>query len=145
MITISKVKTKDIEMIQKKLEETNSDIKNLEDNFLVVYENDSILGFGGYDVIESMAILKLLTITEKSMELILKDGLIKALLNLADLSKIKIFIIKKDTDEKFYKNIGFKELENKDFILNIEMDDKKYIYINIDDFFNNPCKGNKGI
>lgn len=145
MITISKVKIKDIESIQKNLQKTGVDIKNLEDNFLVVYENDSILGFGGYDILENIAALKVLTITEKSMESILKDGLIKSLLNLADLNKLKIFIIKKDNDEKFYKNIGFKELENRDFILNLDLNYKEYIYINIDDFFNNPCKGNKGV
>ncbi len=142
MITICKAKTEDIEKIKKILENEGVDFENIKEDFLVVYEKNKILGLGGYKKIENVGILNYLRILEKNMELVLKDGLIKALLNLADLNKIKVFLVKKEDDEMFYKKIGFNALESRDFILNISLQEK-YLYIKLADFFNHPCKGNE--
>ncbi|SHJ80039.1 hypothetical protein [Tepidibacter formicigenes] len=145
MITICKIKEEDLKKIETILEEKNIDIKNIKENYLAVYDKDNILGFGGYDLLNNIAVLKVIDIFDKNMENILKDGLIKSLLNLADINGIRIFMIKKDKNISFYKNIGFVELDNRDFILNLDINEEEYIYINLLEFFKNPCKGNKHI
>ncbi|SHH50187.1 GNAT family N-acetyltransferase [Tepidibacter thalassicus] len=144
MITICKIKDRDLEKFENILKEKNINTIT-KDNFLVVYEENDILGFGGYELLDNIAVLKIIDIFDKGMDSILRDGLIKSLLNLADINGIRIFMVKKDENVSFYKNIGFKDLKNRDFILNLDVNEDEYLYINILEFFTNPCRGNKKV
>ena len=140
MITISKVDKKDIDFILNSINDKGLKINDIKENFLVIYDNVNILGYGGFDVYNSICIMNSLEILDQSVDMIMRDGLIKALVNLADLNKHKIFIIKKDEYEKFYNNLGFNELSNREFILELDLIDKEYIYADINNFFNQPCR-----
>ena len=143
MITISKVESKDIAHLEKMLTEDKVVINDMTDNFLVVYENNRILGYGGYDIYGKICKMNILKILDRDLDIVMRDGLIKSLLNLADLSNLNFFILKKDENESLYKNIGFTDLTRAEFKVDFEINKEEYLYINIDNFFSHPCKCSK--
>ncbi len=143
MISICKIYKKSEVKIKSILDKENVDYSKIEQNILGAYENEELLGFGGYEIKNSIAFLSTINVFDKNIELVLKDGLIKSLLNMADINGINIFMVKKWDQIDFYKRIGFNELSNKDFLLDIDMNENEYLYIKLAEFFKNPCKGNK--
>ncbi|WP_248476587.1 hypothetical protein [Tepidibacter aestuarii] len=125
------------------LEKENLDYSKIKQNILCSYENEELLGFAGYEIKNNIAFLSTINIFDKTLEMVLKDGLIKSLLNMADINGIKIFMVKECGQMNFYKNIGFDKLYNRDFLLDIDIDENEYSYIKLADFFENPCRSNK--
>ncbi|WFD12146.1 hypothetical protein [Tepidibacter hydrothermalis] len=143
MISICKMYEKSEISIKSILDEENVDYSKIKQNILCAYENEKLLGFAGYEIKNNVAFLSTINILDKTLEGVLKDGLIKSLLNMADLNGINIFMVKKCDPINFYRNIGFKELENRDFLLEIDINENEYLYLKLADFFKNPCKSNK--
>ncbi|OPJ57211.1 GNAT family N-acetyltransferase [Alkalithermobacter paradoxus] len=112
-------------------------------NLLAIYDDKNILGCASYKTEDGIAYLKDFIVLDKTSEGILKDGLIKSLLNLADLNGIKLFLIKKDINEKFFKKIGFMDLSEREFIVSENLKDEEYIYAILPDFFNTACHSKK--
>jgi N-acetylglutamate synthase-like GNAT family acetyltransferase len=125
------------------LDKEDIDYSKIKQNILCAYENNQLLGFAGYEIKNNMAFLKTINVIDKTLGMVLKDGLIKSLLNMADINGINIFMVKKYDEMSFYKNIGFNDLNNRDFLLDINIDENEYLYIKLTDFFKNPCKNNK--
>ncbi|MEJ8555456.1 GNAT family N-acetyltransferase [Tepidibacter sp. Z1-5] len=143
MISICKMYEKSEIRIKSILDEENVDYSKIKQNILCAYENEKLLGFAGYEIKNNIAFLSTINIFDKTLEMVLKDGLIKSLLNMADLNGINIFMVKKYDQINFYRNIGFKELDNRDFLLGIDINKNEYLYLKLADFFKNPCKSNK--
>jgi len=143
MISICKMYENDDSMINSILEEENIEYGKIKQNILCAYEKEKLLGFAGYKIKSNIAFLSTINIFDNTLESVLKDGLIKSLLNRADLNGINIFMVKKHNEINFYKNIGFNELDNRDFLLEIDINENEYLYLKLADFFKNPCKSNK--
>lgn len=143
MISICKMYENDNSIIKSILEKENIEYGKIKENILCAYEKEKLLGFAGYKIESNIAFLSTINIFDNTLELVLKDGLIKSLLNRADLNGINIFMVKKYNAINFYKNIGFNELDNRDFLLEIDINENEYLYLKLADFFKNPCKSNK--
>ncbi|WP_099189268.1 GNAT family N-acetyltransferase [Tepidibacter mesophilus] len=141
MISICKMYEKNEIKIRSILDKENIDYEKIKQNILCAYENGELLGFAGYEIKENIAFLSTINIFDKSLDMVLKDGLIKALLNMADINGINIFIVKKCDEINFYKNIGFNNLNNEEVLFDV--DENEYLYLKIADFFKNPCKNKK--
>ena len=143
MISICKMYENSEIRIKSILDAENVDYGKIKQNILCSYENEKLLGFAGYEIKSNIAFLSTINIFDKTLEMVLKDGLIKSLLNMADINGINIFMVKKCNTINFYNNIGFNELDNRDFLLGIDINENEYLYLKLADFFKNPCKSNK--
>ena len=143
MIEITRAKAEDFDVISKELLNHEIGISDLE-NTMAIYDGNRVLGAAKYKREEITAFLEYMVVFEGGPFLNkLKDGLIKSLLNMADLEGVKIFLIPKDYDEDFYKKLRFKELSDRDFVLSVDMDYSKYIYTKLPEFFEHACHSAK--
>jgi hypothetical protein len=123
------------EELQNKLNLNNFNLHNT----LFILENGNILGWGSYELFDNYGKLKKIHI-ENGYE-ILKDGLLRSLLNMMDYFNVNYFVMKNDSDEKLYCRIGFKKLEE---YSKFGLDKDNYLYIDIKKFFNSSCQCNYG-
>lgn len=128
MLEIRKVTS---EELQGKVDFSSIDLNNT----IFILENDNVLGYASYELFDTYGMLKEIHLTEGNE--ILKDGLIRSVLNMMDFLKINYFVLENDVDEKLYRRIGFKDLEENNIF---ELDKDKYLYINISEFFNSSCQ-----
>ena len=103
-------------------------------NTLFIIENENILGWATYDLINNYGILKKLYINP--MYTILKDALIRSVLNMMDYLNVDYFLLEND-DETLYRKIGFKNLKTNNIF---HVNSNKYLYISIEEFFNSSCQ-----
>ena len=104
-------------------------------NTLFILENGNVLGWATYDLIDNYGMLKEMQINP--LYSILKDALLRSILNMMDYLKVKYFILKNDNNETIYRKIGFKNLETNNIF---NLDANKYLYISIDEFFSSSCQ-----
>ena len=143
MIEITRARAEDFDSISKELLKRGIEISNLE-NTMAIYDGKNLLGAAKYKREEITAFLEYMVVFEGGPFLDkLKDGLIKSLLNMADIEGVKIFLIQKDADEDFYKKIRFKELSDRDFVLSMDVDYSRYIYTKLPEFFEHACHSAK--
>ncbi|KXZ39887.1 hypothetical protein SAMN05661008_00891 [Alkalithermobacter thermoalcaliphilus JW-YL-7 = DSM 7308] len=137
MLKIVKVNEKDIDKLNTLLKKSIE--TDMLDSSLVIYDNEEILGYASYKQKGNIAYLNDFFIFNETMNNILKDGLIKSLLNLADINGIKLFLVEKNEDELFLKKIGFKDLSESELILDKDIQINKYLCAILPDFFDSAC------
>ncbi|RKD27697.1 N-acetylglutamate synthase, GNAT family [Caminicella sporogenes DSM 14501] len=133
-----------------KYKEINLDEKI--NNSMAVYDGNDLIGFASYIYVEddNMGIIDIIAVKEEFRGQYIGDGLIKALLNLADKRGIsKIYVISDSVNSLFFKKVGFTK-RNGSVYKNL----RKYLSLNYDegnieifeaklpDFFNKSCKSN---
>lgn len=148
MLELTRIKPQDIERLDKILRQNNI-IKCSKENCMVIYDGTEITGIASYERHGSIAILENLKILTLDSGERLKDGLIRALLNMADLQGVRIFIIEKAEDFSFYEKMGFKSIAQRDFVMPAELREKikgddTHIYTMLPDFFEQGCKSCSG-
>ncbi len=135
MIEISKMKEKERMLLEKTASEYEIKLNKEEitDNCLILKEDDVILGFGYYAVLDSTAWVKKLNIfidDEENQE-IYRDLLLRALMNSAELKGLDyIRINEKNISSNIKKRMNYKSIGH-DVLLNIK------------DFFAMPCSCKK--
>lgn len=117
MLTIKEISDKRI--AQEFLKSCGSAYELGDDIVMVCSENDEILGVTSLRLKDGKVYLNLLELSDKSDDMSLKLGLLKAVMNLADLRGIKqIYGTNKDL-EQLYKLLRFKE-EKGEYSLSLE-------------------------
>ncbi|WXR61818.1 hypothetical protein WG909_00990 [Peptostreptococcaceae bacterium AGR-M142] len=129
---------KDDELLSKNdLFNKNYDLENT----MFILENNNIVGYLEFEKNNLYYMVK--NIKTKDDDYLLKDGLIKSMINYIDLKGVLTLIIEKDNNEEIIKNLKFKDLQvNNLYEIN---EFNKYSYINAVEFFSsscNCCKGN---
>jgi amino-acid N-acetyltransferase len=116
--------------------------------------NDEIVGFVSYTQIpdnKERAILDVLLVKKEYRGQYIGDGLVKAILNLAEKRGIKrVYCIKDEKNSLFFKKVGFTirtgtDLEFiKKYIHNHIQSDKRLLIFEakLPEFFNKPCRSN---
>lgn len=144
MLELTRIKPQDTQRLESILRE-NGIVKCSQENCMAIYDGSDITGIASFDRYESIAILENIAILSGDPGDRLKDGLLRALLNMADLQGIRIFIVEKGIDSAFYEKMGFKGISQREFVLPEELkgligDDNKHIYTLLPDFFEQGCK-----
>ncbi|SHJ48187.1 GNAT family N-acetyltransferase [Paramaledivibacter caminithermalis] len=154
MLNIRIPKERDKKKISSLLREENIKIGDLDDDKLnksmVVCDGDEIIGYGSYfEISDKTAFIDALIIKREYRRQYMGDGLIKALLNLADKRKIKrVYIIDGNNNSLFYKKVGLakRKLDVSEDILKcigneLKKDETVEVFEAIlPDFFNKACK-----
>ncbi|MBB6216669.1 amino-acid N-acetyltransferase [Anaerosolibacter carboniphilus] len=113
MLTIKNADKQDIFHIQSLSNSSffeNIDIQNMIENSMVAYEGSSPLAAAGYEAFGSVAILRFLIVHRDHQREYLGDGIVKALLNLADRRGIQLMLTDALDCAGFLKKVGFEEL-----------------------------------
>lgn len=117
MLTIKE--TNDKLKAQEFLKNCGNDYKLGDDIVMVCQENDKILGVTSLSLKDGQVYLDLLEILSEANDISLKLGMLKAIMNLADLRGIKqIYGTNKELEE-LYKLLRFKKEEGR-YFLNLE-------------------------
>ncbi len=117
MLTIKE--TSDKTKAQDFLKNCDSAYKLGDDIVMVCEENDKILGITSLSLKEGLVYLDLLVLSSAANDMSLKLGLLKAIMNLADLRGIKKLYGNNKNLEELYKLLRFKEEDGK-YVLNLE-------------------------
>ncbi|QXM06060.1 GNAT family N-acetyltransferase [Crassaminicella indica] len=153
MLEIKSASQKEIYIIKKLIKESNLDIEEIEDyikNCMVAYDNKQPVAAAGFIPIEDMAIIKFVVVSKNRRREYLGDGIVKAILNLADKMGIKKVFVNTDKEEQFFIKLGFKEVAleelkkdcSKGHIIN-QLNEKKLLYVALPDYFLKACKFHK--
>lgn len=111
------------------------DISNFNlDNTLFILEKGNVLGYASFEIKDFYGKLIKLEVEDK----LLKDGLMRSVINAMDYRGIEYFVAEKNEDEGIYKLIGFKDV-GKDNIFHLEAG--KYIYMIVKELFEHKCPG----
>lgn len=114
--------------------DNNIDIENIKENkdtCMVIVEKKDIYGYAYYIKQNEYAIIKEIKLFNNNKSLF--DGLLKAILNLADLNLLQYVLVNKpDNYKDIYNNIGFR-----DYNYNGETD---YLCVNIKEYFEKECR-----
>lgn len=128
--------------------------KNINDS-MVVLDGEKIIGYGSYNTVEikdkNIGIIDTILIRKEFRNQYIGDGLVKALLNLADKKGIiKVYSLSNKEKSLFYKKLGFIESEKLDEYLikeitsrNIPLNEVKIYKVKLPDFFNKACRSSK--
>lgn len=155
MINIRVSEEKDKKKILKLLNEEKVEIDNLDTeklkNSMVICDGEKIIGYSSYIKIPNLdiAFVDILVINSEYQGQYMGDGLIKALLNLADKRQIKkVYAIEESNNSSFFKKVGLTKRK-----FRVSDDIMKYFnkglaaneIINVfeailPDFFNKACK-----
>lgn len=110
------------------------------ENTMFILENNDIVGYLEFEKNTLYYMIK--DIKTKQDDYLLKDGLVKSMINYIDLKGVLTLIIKKADNEEIIKNLKFKDLQNDNLYGINEFD--KYSYINAVEFFSSSCNCCKG-
>ncbi|MCT4585148.1 MAG: hypothetical protein N4A54_09515 [Peptostreptococcaceae bacterium] len=110
------------------------------ENTMFILEKNDIVGYLEFEKNTLYYMIK--DIETKNDDYLLKDGLVKSMINYIDLNGVLTLIIKKHNNEDLIKNLNFKNLmDNNLYEIN---DYKNYSYINAVEFFSSSCNCCKG-
>ncbi|TCO79800.1 GNAT family N-acetyltransferase [Marinisporobacter balticus] len=125
-------------------------IENYIGNCMVAYDKDILVGVAGYIREKDMAIIKFAVVSKNRRKEYLGDGIVKALLNLADRNGIRRVFVNGDEETLFFRKIGFKEVslqEARTYCKDIDMPQwfikNKTLQVVLPDYFLKACKSNK--
>ncbi|SKC72833.1 GNAT family N-acetyltransferase [Maledivibacter halophilus] len=133
----------------------NFDLHNeILNNSMAVYDGDKILGYSSYKKLsnKNMALIDLLIVKQEYRGQYIGDGLIKAILNLADKRQIKkVYLISHGENSIFYEKAGLikRKIEDcKEIIKYIgnELGNEETVEVFqaiLPDFFNKACKSSR--
>lgn len=156
MISISVPLEDELSRIKELLRKENIELFNLNsilDNSMVISEDSNIVGYANYILLNekhsNIGLIDKIIIKKEFRNQYLGDGLIKALLNLADSRGINtIYSISSIEESHFYKNVGFTKIDSldesliskiKEYTMLIEKD-SIILEAKLPDFFQRACK-----
>lgn len=153
MLEIKGARQEEISFIKTFLKQNHVDIVNIEDyisNCMIAYENKMVVATAGYVQVKDIAIIKFVVVLENRRLEYLGDGIVKALLNVADKNGIKRVFVNTDQEALFFKKIGFKEVtmnEVKGYFENMDIsaffNTNKIVQVSLPEYFLKACKSNK--
>lgn len=154
MLTIKIANQKDMPNIQDLISDHHFDEVNLEamaDHCMIAYDNEMPVAAAGYESFGPIGILRFVVVRRDRQREYLGDGILKAVLNLADKKGIRRIIAGTQHHGEFFKKVGFSKL-------NIQQHEDEAIKMFIEknfghdfslweamlpDFFQKACRSNK--
>lgn len=112
------------------------------ENSAFIFDGEKILGAADFKSDGKTALLNNLLVVENQEFLI--DGLIKALINIADVRNHDYFAVKKEKREEFYIKIGFEKIQNQMEFDGMKMKESDYLYAKLPEFFQTSCSCDGG-
>lgn len=70
---------------------------------------------------------------------LIKDGLIRSLINSMDLKGVEYILVKNEGEQSFYCKIGFNPLFFRHFKIDLKGEESKYMILDIKEFFEKGC------
>lgn len=138
MILFKLMETDNEEMLDNLLEQYDL-IPYKKYRMAIALEGETPLGFIFFEVKEGFCKIDKFYMTEEND--LIKDGLIRTLINAMDLRNIKQIIAKKDREESFLFNLGFYPLFYSGSMINSKVEESMYCAITTKEFFENKsCK-----
>ena len=110
-------------------------------NVMIAQDGDEIIGSCFYEIEGQFC--KLNYVHMMTDEELIKDGLIRTLINAMDLLDATKIIVKIARDESFYAKIGFNPLFFSDFMIDLKGEESNYLILDTKDFFANTCCSSK--
>lgn len=102
-------------------------------------EDEDILGICIYEIEGKICKVNFLKMFDDSP--LLKDGLIRSLINFVDLKGIEYIVVKNEGEESFYCKIGFNPLFFRYFMIDLKGEESNYLFLDIKEFFTKGCCG----
>ncbi|KXG76842.1 GNAT family N-acetyltransferase [Thermotalea metallivorans] len=154
MLTIKIANQKDMSNIQDLINNHHLDEINLEamaDHCMIAYDNEIPVAAAGYESFGSIGILRFVVVRRDRQREYLGDGILKAVLNLADKKGIRRMIVGTQQHGKFFKKVGFCKLNIqqhedeaiKTFIEKNFRQDVSLWEAMLPDFFQKSCRSNQ--
>lgn len=143
MLKIKTASYDEIPVIEKFLKENNFDIVQIEkyiSNCMIAYDNKTPVAVAGFKQKQNVAFIKFVIVSKNRRREYLGDGIVKALLNVADKKGINKVYVNADKDNLFFKEIGFQEV--KKHCESID-DFKMVLEVTLPDYFLKSCKSKK--
>ncbi len=116
--------------VQDKVDISNFDLNNT----LFILEKGNVLGYASFEIKDFYGQLIKLEVEEE----LLKDGLMRSVINAMDFQGIEYFVAEKDENEGIYKMIGFKDVESDNIF---DLEEGRYIYMVVKELFEHKCQG----
>ncbi len=104
-------------------------------NIMVAQEDDEIIGSCFYEI--EGVFCKLNYVYMKTENELIKDALIRTLINAMDLMGVTKIVVKIAGDKSFYAKIGFNPLFFREFMLNLKGEEGDYLLLDTKEFFEN--------
>lgn len=150
MLEIRTIKNNDLLVVEKLLRDHNqiaSDLYKCINTTMAVYDQNEIIATAGFIQSEIYALVKFVVVKKDRQMEYIGDGLLKALLNMAEKNGIKrVFVYPKQT-EAFFLKIGFNvlDLDGTDLIHTIfpnEYSNEKLLEATLSEIFAKACRSN---
>lgn len=153
MLEIKIATPDEINSIEDILKEHGLNTWNLEGilpNCMITYDNKIPVAAAGYTQLEDIALLEFVAVRGGRHGEYLGDGIVKALLNLADRKGIKRMFVSTEKSDLFFEKVGMKKTclfevgQYKELLIRKGMDPKSCIFEAVlPDFFLKACRSNK--
>lgn len=144
----------DIEDIQQLLHENKlsvSNVSNIISNCMIAYERGKPLAAAGFFSEDIDALIEFVVVCKNHHGEYLGDGIIKALLNLADKKGIKRVYVKGEELYPFFHKVGFEKMDKEAFkgvippVISEQLMKAEWVSVAIlPDFFMKACRSTKG-
>ncbi len=129
----------------------NVNFENILENAMIAYDGDVPLAAAGYEAFGSVAVLRFVIVHKDHQREYLGDGIVKALLNLADKRGIQLMLAYAEDYVAFFKKVGFEELSDvqkndstiQHVISSTQPPQSKLYAARLPDFFLKACRSNK--
>ena len=108
---------------------------------MIIKDEDEVIGSCFYEI--EGRFCKINYIYMINDDELIKDGLIRTLINAMDIQDITKVIVKIASDESFYAKIGFYPLLFSDFMVDLKGEESNYLILDTKDFFANTCCSSK--
>ncbi|MFT9496471.1 GNAT family N-acetyltransferase [Anaerosolibacter sp.] len=127
------------------------ELQDILENTMVAYEGNIPLAAAGYESFGSVAVLRFVIVHKEHQREYLGDGIVKALLNLADKRGIELMLVDTQHCTEFFAKVGFQDLDedqksdvNISQIINNNLNAyHKLFAAKLPDFFLKACRSNK--
>ncbi|WZL74932.1 GNAT family N-acetyltransferase [Clostridiaceae bacterium 35-E11] len=150
MLEIRMASLDDIHILKELLKESNlkaDEVENYISNCMIAYDCNTAVAAAGFIQIDDIAIITFVIVKNTRRREYLGDGIVKALLNLADKRGVTRVFVAEDHCALFFKKIGFQEMplsESKNYFNTIRATDlfrkNKIFSATLPDFFLKACK-----
>ncbi len=113
----------------------------IDNNIMAAQDGDEIIGSCFYEIDGQFC--KLNCVHMLTEDELIKDGLIRTLINAMDLQGVTKIIVKIARDKSFYAKIGFNPLFFSEFMIDLKGEESNYLILDTKDFFKNTCCSSK--
>lgn len=150
MLEIKVAEHHEITTIQEILKDENvylGDIEECIQNCMIAYDKKRPVAVAGFMQKKNIGIIKFVVVSRDRRREYLGDGIVKALLNLADRKGIYKVFVSVDKDDFFFERVGFKETSLEEVKKNFDdqvflslLSKDKLLQVNLPDYFLKACK-----